>query len=1007
MTCVLRFLVCSLIVLGLSANLAQSAEEKAPETPSTAPSEATIHLNESFAADDRLRIAAGIVGDDRRHESIEAYQAIVDEFGSSVFYLKDAAYISLTDHIWDIVLANPAVPDLYDQIYSAEARAQIDAAIDSVDDAALHRACDRFYPSTAAHAGLRTAAEWAWERGEFSAAARLWHRLRAHPRSSAIQADLLFRAALAEKLAGEEDSARRDRDELAKLAPHAQGLVMGKTVGLLEILDRAAQPAAQTPRERDDQNTLKFWSIALPDQQPAAIGDAPPINFAGIAPGSGDASVSGPAAGNATVLIHTGDGVAAIREGKVLWRYPQTAEVVQKNLLSEQSRCVFADERVYALLNAVEDGKPAVDPNADPVLNAPVAPREPNTLVALNAGDGRPLWSVVSSSIPLRDGPKQADAAKKQLRFVGVPLVGERDVYVAGVSTASGISSYFLISLDRQTGAFKWCTFLCGANTRFSYEADQILTSVPLLQVADGFVYVATGQGADCAIHAGTGRTQWLQVTATGMRPSVNPNYGYQAKSGTPAWKYNPPIVYQDKLVTLETGAGLRVYNRWTGALLYQSAPHSGFDFADTMLMLPGSKLGLLGRSLIILDLSTLSHVADPLALPLVTERGRIVGRPWAVREGVEVPCEKGLLRLDPIGAKSVLVPWTLAGQQYIDPVMKIPDALPGLSRAGAARNVHLHIHDIFRLAQQHGRLHITSPLPRLSPATHRRFSAQLSGIDPAPGVAKISFSGEQLPKPILIFAYARADKPSQAILEVRLSFRALAIAYVAADGSRLDLTQTMSGPFGQADDRDGEAVITLRQPDVPPQTYRAPDLRTLRLDHPADFRKLVRPAVAALGDVRAAMLDDGEGYQILADRLPIDPAKEAKLLEILPRLNGTDPNHRDAASRELAALGWPLARAIDKLDRKTLTPEQRARLDELMKSYRVMNAAQLERARADLNVLVDCLGLADPVLVAAARDLLEQRTQSKIKLDPQLPQADRLAQIEPLRQQITANQAP
>ena len=78
------------------------------------------------------------------------------------------------------------------------AEAAIKAAVATKDLSALIKACDRFYVASAAVKGLQTAAEWEFERGEFTMAARLWGQLADHPRAGAAVPEYLHHAASAE-----------------------------------------------------------------------------------------------------------------------------------------------------------------------------------------------------------------------------------------------------------------------------------------------------------------------------------------------------------------------------------------------------------------------------------------------------------------------------------------------------------------------------------------------------------------------------------------------------------------------------------------------------------------------------------------------------------------------------------------------------------------------------------------------------------------------------------------
>jgi outer membrane protein assembly factor BamB len=183
-------------------------------------------------------------------------------------------------------------------------------------------------------------------------------------------------------------------------------------------------------------------------------------------------------------------------------------------------------------------------------------------------------------------------------------------------------------------------------------------------------IYISTGQGADCAIDANVGRILWLQVTDSAKNQRSANEY-YVQQQGASAWKFNPPMVYGNELVSYESsgaagaaGAGwLRVYDRWTGQLLTKATRaqlHVGA--ADIVAGISGNKLILAGQNVSAIDLDTVKK--DPQAVwtvgyPSVSEAGKPCGRTFLTQDILYVPFEKGLFTVDVrAGKKKDFWPW-------------------------------------------------------------------------------------------------------------------------------------------------------------------------------------------------------------------------------------------------------------------------------------------------------------------------------------------------------------
>jgi outer membrane protein assembly factor BamB len=579
-----------------------------------------VYVDDSFASVEKLRTAIRYANQGQSQLAINAFQDIVANYGQKLVLLNDNSYVSITDYVRERLLAMPAVKSgMYDQLYGLEARREIDAALDNRDVAALIRVSDRYFPAAAALKGLAQAAEWYFERGEFAAAAQTWRLLLTHPLAGDRTPEFLFRAALAEHLAGSTTPAAALRDRLARDFPDASGALDGKQARLLPALDGLlAQPAWEMTPVSDDEwpafdggpsrslilNTnaaigAKLWSLPIAD----AAGTDPNLNAAafqqqaaqqravivrtvnGVVQTSDLGSLASyPVLSGGTLFVHLGRQVVAIsaNAGTRLWTYPAQAApdsvnpqgasgtaVAASRLTAHDSVTVYGDQ-VFAVLP--QGGSPGTSTryvNGIPIL--------PTRLVCLRRDGGTEVWSRSSAEIKLdKEG---------SLSFVGSPLVTRQGVFVMARKTSDvAFTQQYLVRLDRDTGEPTWTCYLCSTSNAngYNYSGYNAFVNVPIPTLVDDILYVSTGQGADCAVDANVGRILWLRVTAPKVTAPTGPNAGipqgrilvnggimqsYSSAPLLPSWQYNPPLIVGDKMITTDSQV-LRIYDRWTGRLL-------------------------------------------------------------------------------------------------------------------------------------------------------------------------------------------------------------------------------------------------------------------------------------------------------------------------------------------------------------------------------------------------------------------------------------------------------
>jgi hypothetical protein len=158
-----------------------------------------------------------------------------------------------------------------------------------------------------------------------------------------------------------------------------------------------------------------------------------------------------------------------------------------------------------------------------------------------------------------------------------------------------------------------------------------------------------------------------------------------------------------------------------------------------------------------------------------------------------------------------------------------------------------------------------------------------------------------------------------------------------------------------------------------PIHEFQAADLLTLWSEHPKELRQFLFPLLREMCGKNVLAPRAGDVYRAFA-AIPADPQVAQKLAAILPALDADAPSERDAAAKQLNALGPPGVLAALRVDPSTLTPEQRARLDTLVQDHST-TADPAALARHDPYFLVDCLGDSDVNVRSAALEALRSVT--------------------------------
>jgi hypothetical protein len=179
-----------------------------------------------------------------------------------------------------------------------------------------------------------------------------------------------------------------------------------------------------------------------------------------------------------------------------------------------------------------------------------------------------------------------------------------------------------------------------------------------------------------------------------------------------------------------------------------------------------------------------------------------------------------------------------------------------------------------------------------------------------------------------------------------------------------------------------------------------ASSLPKLQADHPDEVRQYLAPVLMRL--VGKDLLRPGiTDFYIAFTDIPANPDVVKTVLALLPRLDADSSDQRDAASAELAQLGAPGILAVLRLDRTTLTQEQKSRCDAFLETERQRTFDSPDDARRDPSFLLDALSDDDLAVRAAAKNALQAVVGHPIDFDPAQANDARIKAIQTLRAQL------
>jgi hypothetical protein len=150
-----------------------------------------------------------------------------------------------------------------------------------------------------------------------------------------------------------------------------------------------------------------------------------------------------------------------------------------------------------------------------------------------------------------------------------------------------------------------------------------------------------------------------------------------------------------------------------------------------------------------------------------------------------------------------------------------------------------------------------------------------------------------------------------------------------------------------------------------PLHDFGGADLLTLWNEHQREVRMYLVPLLRTI-QPRENLLRPraGDVYRVFAD-IPADAEVIKRLAAMLPELESASPAAREAASRQIEALGGAGVLALLRMDRSEWTPEQSARLSGIVQDQSTL--ADPLAWRKDIYFLTDCLDDPDPAVRRSA----------------------------------------
>lgn len=156
------------------------------------------------------------------------------------------------------------------------------------------------------------------------------------------------------------------------------------------------------------------------------------------------------------------------------------------------------------------------------------------------------------------------------------------------------------------------------------------------------------------------------------------------------------------------------------------------------------------------------------------------------------------------------------------------------------------------------------------------------------------------------------------------------------------------------------------------PTVVDAANLAEFRRTRRAEMEQHVRPILRLLRAEHVMAPEPWEAHQVLTERGPDDKVRAA-VMDLLARLDADSYQQRQDAAAQLEKMGGHAAAILSRLDRDSLSHEQRLTIDRILKSPRTLSSQIIQSLRNDVHFVLDCLYVDDRDVREAALARLRQ----------------------------------
>jgi hypothetical protein len=186
-----------------------------------------------------------------------------------------------------------------------------------------------------------------------------------------------------------------------------------------------------------------------------------------------------------------------------------------------------------------------------------------------------------------------------------------------------------------------------------------------------------------------------------------------------------------------------------------------------------------------------------------------------------------------------------------------------------------------------------------------------------------------------------------------------------------------------------------------------AANFRQLLRNHPREvFDWVVTPLKARELHVGLLITPPESGWQVLASRVKQVPAVlERRVGELVAGLNSESFPAREKAAADLRAMGVPAILVLSRLDRSTLSEEQKQSIDAIVARFAALPKEQADRLAGDRTFLLGCLYTNDPELRQLAAAEIRERFGVEVDLKDNSEPAARQAADAALKDLLAADE--